>query len=235
MKKITLYILFLTIGYFSYAQMGDTLSYKITSVYSNGAPRMDRLELSNRVVVNAFEYDGNHYCWTKILTPDDKEKELYEFEYSEPGNYNSILTIKKYFASYRHTDYSGSNYSGYYTSVTTTVVTTSTKPSYTIDKIIKVYEDKIVVYKYAGGHLWWTYYYTKDGVLEYGINGEKKWLYEVTDSIVNETSPTGEKERYIIGEDGYARKEGGNSFSSWADVEVGKLVPHVILPNYKRK
>ena len=100
-----------------------------------------------------------------------------------------------------------------------------------MDKIIKVYDDKTVVYKYSGGQLWWTYYYNKEGIIQYGINGDSKWLYSVGDTVVNVTSPSGDNDRYIIG---YARREKGDIFSSWTDIEVGKLVPRLILPKLKK-
>ena len=203
----------------------DTLSYSVTSVYSTGKARTDRIELSNGIIVNAFYEDGEHYYWTKILSPDEKEKELFTFEYSDPYNFNSTLTIKRYFANYQRTTYSGYN---------TTIVTNTSVPEHTLDKIIKVYNDKTIVYKYSGGQLWWTYYYDKDGILQYGINGEKKWQYSVGDTIVNVTSPTGEIEKYIIGKDGYARREKGELFSSWIDREVGKLVPRLVIPKCKK-
>lgn len=206
-----------------YAQ-GDTLSYKITSVFPSGEPRVDRTELVSGIVINAYYQDGVHYYWTKKLSADEKEKELYEFEYAEAYNFNSDLTIKVSFASYSNTTYAGYG---------VTVTNNYNTPTYTLNKIIKIYKDKTIVYKYSAGQLWWTYYYNKEGVLQYGINGGNKWQYEVGDTIVNETSPSGEIKRYIIGNDGYARAESGASISSWIDAEVGKLVPRIIIPKYK--
>lgn len=224
MKKIVAVLGLILCVHTLFAQV-DTLKYSITSVFETGKPRTDRIELSNGIIINAYYKDGSHYYWTKKLSPDEKEKELYEFEYSDPYNFNSTLTIKMYFASYERVSYSGFN---------TTVVTNMSSPEYKINKIIKIFDDKAVVYKYSGDRLWWTYYYDKDGILQYGINGDSKWLYSVGDTVVNVTSPTGENDRYIIGKDGYARREKGDVFSSWTDVEVGKLVPRLIIPKLKK-
>lgn len=212
-----------------YAQ-GDTLSYKITSVFPSGEPRVDRTELVSGIVINAYYQDGVHYYWTKKLSADEKEKELYEFEYAEAYNFNSDLTIKVSFASYSNTTYAGYG---------VTVTNNYNTPTYSLDRIIKVYKDKTVVYKYAAGQLWWTYYYNKEGILQYGINGGNKSIYNVGDSLVTTVAPSGDTLIYHIGDDGIARRKLisngplNTTYTIWDDSQ--RLRPKVVIPKSKNK
>ena len=203
----------------------DTLSYRVTSVFNSGCPRTDRTELLDKIIINAFYADGVHYYWTMELSPDEQVKKLIEYEYAEQYNFSSLLTIKISNASYSKTVYTGYG---------VTVNNTSSTPEYTLDKIIKVYPDKIIVYKYSLGQVWWTYFYNKEGVIQYGINGGVKHTYKIDGDKLTEETPDFEPITYTIYDDGMARKDGGGDLSSWVDAEIGKVVVYLKVPKSKR-
>lgn len=209
----------------------DTLNYSITSLYKTGKIKQDRTELSTGIILNEFYEDGEHYYWTMILTPDEKEKEIYTFEYSEPYNFNSTLTIKKYNCSYSQT-YSGFNTTYYGSTNTTTTITTS-QPTRSISKIIKVTNDNAIVYRYTNrGDLLWTECYDKNGTLQYRINSlQQKYTYKIVDSTIYETLPSGEIHEYKTGDAGISDSNITDGYYFWVGCPI---IPKIEIPKYRK-
>lgn len=208
----------------------DTLNYKVTSVFDNGGKRTDLVELVDGYIENAYYADGNHYYWSKILDANKKEKTLYEFIYSENYNFNSDLTIKVSEARYTETVHTGGLYGSF-----TTVTTTNSKPKYELVKTIKVLKDKYIAYTYAGGQLYWTYYYDEKGLIQYGVNNGKKWTYTIEGKTMKESSPEGNIKNYIIDDEGIARSQDGDGLESWIWAEYGKINTVIKLPPLQTK
>ena len=212
----------------------DTLNYKVTSKYKNGFKRTNLIELTDGYIENAFYEDGKHYYWTKILDADKKVEWLYEFQYAEENNFSSQLSIKVKHASYSNTKHFSSNsYSNYTMSTITTMTTNSDIPKYTHEKTIIVKNNGYVVYQYVAGHLWWTYYYNKDGIIQYKTDNEKKWTYKLDGDLMTETTPTGEQKKYKIDDKGYGIIQDDVELTTWALSDLGRIKCYLSLPKLK--